>query len=97
MSNKIRAMVLREKFTAKDLILVESEIETVEMILRAPITASELKSTLDITASNANNMLVRLTKKGYLEREEIREPGVTPYFKYKVPQALRRLLYSGRF
>ena len=90
--NKLRALILRKQFSAKDLILSAGEIAVVETALIKPVTSRDLVRDNGVSSQQACNMLAKLKKKGYLESKEIHVKGNMPYQSYSVPKALRTQL-----
>lgn len=90
--NKLRALILKGEFSAKDLILSKGEVAVVKKAKIRPINSKELAVTNGISSQQACNMLAKLEKKGYLEHRVIQTPGNNPYKAYSVPRGLRKYL-----
>lgn len=90
--NKLRVMILKHEFSAKELILSQGERDAIARARTMPLSSKEWAKTTDSSMQRACNQLAKLEKKGYLESKVIAVPGHNSYKAYSVPRALRKLL-----
>jgi len=95
MSDTIRTEVINHRVTTQNLMLGEREALAVQLCIDKPMTSHRLSVLMDISIQNASNVLTKVHRKGYLDRNEQEDPTGGFIFEYIVPIKLKDLINNG--